>query len=240
LAELIRESGERKETMENPDLKRLRNEHFWVSSGPFFESALFMVPTSSGCPATTLLQCELYNTEGECFNTLEIEQATNQTGLLELAQLMEACTVESGMRHAQLKVRHSGDLTMLHRIHCRQRACFLSSEIFADRGEPFAIPVELEQGRSHIFAVINPEQNAVTVRMKLLAGKRKPEHTVVIPPNGTRIIGVESIFREFQPGEGKSLQAYLRVSAANDQRLFLQLLEGSERSGEFSLLGGLS
>jgi len=226
--------------MDNSELKRLRNEYFWVSSGPLLESALFMVPNRSDPGTSSVLQCELYSTEGECFNAVEIEQSLTEPGVLELSQLMEGCAMESGMRHAQLKVRHDGKLTLTHRVHCRQRACFLGSEIFADRGEPFSLPVELQQGTSHLVAIMNPEESPVTVRMKLLAAKRKPEHLVEIPPSGTRIVGIESVFREFQPAEGKSLHAYVRISAGSDQRLFLQLIEGSERSGEFSLIGGLS
>src|SRR4051812_34599375 len=75
--------------------------HFWMCSSPFVESALFMVPRTD-CAGSACL--EVFDCDGARVNEIECSFPPGEVGSLELDQLMGSCKLESGIKHAYLRV----------------------------------------------------------------------------------------------------------------------------------------
>ena len=78
---------------------------FWICSSSFLESALFMVPNSEAAGSVRL---ELYDCDGARINDVECSFPPGEVGAIELDQLLGSCKLESGVKHAHLRVISSG------------------------------------------------------------------------------------------------------------------------------------
>lgn len=222
------------DTLERTELQSVVS-HFWISTFPFFETVLMVVPALQAAgpdnglalvPAPACAALELFDADGNCITESSVEFPAGEVGILELEPLMAMCKLESGLKHGQLVVRSAAGTRHMCRIHCPGGASLLGEPavVTAKRGGFF--PTRLCEEISALLCMVNRGEVEAKTRVRLFCGNRTPEINCVIPPFGSRVVSVPAEFAEVSrvPADTQ-LQAYLRVSVSSGVAVGIQLIE---------------
>ena len=211
--------------------------HFWVCSSPFIESALFMVPQTQGVGSVRL---ELFDCDGGRINEVECSYPPGEVGVLELDQLLGACKLESGVKHAHIKVVSNGVTPQL-RMFSKTGAFLVGEPVEISSKRPTFFPLSFHERRVSYLCLVNQEDREVTIKCRLFCAKRMPEAYSVVPAFGSRMICLNTEFKDYLPIEGETLvPAYVRVSTGADNGCGIQLLEQVISSGAETYFGSVS
>ncbi len=219
--------------------------HFWISSYPFFESTLILLP---GSPRTLdapkpidgqrmSVALRVYDADGALVNDAQLEFPSNELQFFELEPLLGACKLESGMKHAHLVVESEEGTGVYCRMHTRESAALLGEPISVTPTQGTFFPLTFASDRANLLCLVNRGESEATLRCRLFVGKRSPEASWAVPAFASRVVNVEAEFREYAlTEEGAQLQAYLRLGTkAGD--LGVQLIErtdGPKEAGFFT------
>lgn len=228
--------------------------NFWVASGPFFDSTIFLTPPDylsvienksdiskfSELPETYTSLIKFYDPDGSLVNEVECNFPSSQVGILELGPLMESCKYEAGIKHAQISVYSVNAIKAICRIFARQSATFMGELRAIDTMNRAFFPIAIGEGRTSLVAICNFSKESNAVRLKLFVGKRSPEILVQVPAGGTRLVSLEAEFGEYIDRSPALQRGYIRASAKNDLPGGIQLLERIETSQEDSIYSSLT
>jgi hypothetical protein len=231
--------------VEVPASPQLTENHFWISSYPFFESTLLVVPSA----AATLdaqkplegqrlaVQMRVYDGDGELINDAQLEFPSSDIQFFELEPLLGACKLESGMKHAHLVVTAPSGTGVYCRMHTRESAALLGEPVLVDTTQGTFFPMTFASDRSNLLCIINRGAQEAVLRCRLFVGKRSPEASWTVPAWASKVVSIESEFREYaKTDEGQQLQAYVRLSTKAGE-LGTQLVErtdGPQEAGFFT------
>jgi hypothetical protein len=217
---------------------------FWVSTYPFFESTLCVVPpvplqaiNDAGFP----IDVAIYDPDGAELNSARLVASPIQPTTIDLDQFLGGCKIESGLKHAQVVVTSAAGSLHTCRIHSRESGSFMGPMMWFNNDRAAFLPVTFSVERSYLAAFSNGTTAETAVRCKLICGKRAPETILTLPPRGSRIVSLSSTFPEFASVEGAATtQAYLRLTTRSEGGVGVQLIERTEISGSDGLAyGGL-
>jgi hypothetical protein len=209
---------------------------FWVSTFPFFESTLFVAPPfvdRSACGAgeeTTgtfvASSVTLFDADGGVVNEFTVEVEPGRVGIVELDQFLGGCKLESGLRHAQMRVVSPPGTRQLCRLHGRAGAQIVEESSRLTRQRSVFFPVRLAPQLEHVVCFINLGGEPAVAKCRLLVGNRTPEVFVEVPANGARLLSLTTEFGDFGAGGGgDGAQAYVRLSTKGDAVLGAQVLQ---------------
>ncbi len=201
--------------------------HFWVASYPFFETTLFVLaPLQSCSDQSSQAEINVYDPDGELINEVSFGFPSNQVGALEVDQLLGACKLESGFKHAHLVIKSPQGTRHLCRLHAQERATLLGQPISVTDDQGVFFPLTLALNRTSLLCLVNYSDEIARVRCRVVSAKRSPEQILTIPARGARAVIIESLFPEMsQVEDGKRKTAYLRISAKEGHKVGAQLLE---------------
>lgn len=224
---------------QSPVLK-MEPAHFWVCTYPYFQSTLVLVPVSpENLPQSVSLH--LYDPDGATLNEITLSCGELSPMMFEIDPFLEAAKLESGLKHAHLKIESDAPIKTFVRYHTAESACVVGPCVTAVDGLSRFFPLTVSENRENVFVVLNSSPEKVSVRCRLYRGNRKPEHILSIPAFGVRLVSIESVFREyFDPGEKLIQQCYVRIGTRAHEPLAVQLLERNILEGDkslFSLVG---
>jgi len=233
-------------------LKSPESKHFWVSSYPYFESSLIIVPNllNPEVPQTgslencslendslisqtplisqTVCLIELFDSGGEKINQAGIEFPSTDIYALELDPLLGGCKLESGLKHAHLHVRAEKGTGVFLRIYSKDAAAIVGEPVSISPTQGTFFPVTFSGDRANLLCCINTGNEEATLRCRLFFGKRSPEASWIIPPQASRVVSIESEFRQYATlVDGEQGQAYVRLSVKSGE-LAIQAIEGTE------------
>ena len=159
----------------------------------------------------------------------------------EIEPFLESCKLESGLKHGHLVVESDEPIRSFLRYNTADNATVVPGFTGVTEGASGFFPLTVSEERENLFVVLNPSDEPASVRCRLYRGNRKPEHTVLVPARGVRLVSVESVFREyFDADERSPQQCYLRVGTRATVPLRVQVLERNVVERErslFSLVG---
>lgn len=208
--------------------KELVTSHFWVASYPFFETTLFIVPPDRQLPFAQPSDTEIqvFDPDGELINKVNFSFPNNQIGTLEVDQLLGACKLESGFKHAHLIIKSPSGTRHLCRLHAQERATFLGQPVTVTEEQGIFFPLTFAINRTSLLCLINYQNELARVRCRVLSGTRSPEQVLTVPAWGARAFVVESLFPEIsQVEDGRRKISYLRIFSKEEQKVGAQLLE---------------
>ena len=216
--------------------------HFWVASYPFFESTLFVLaPSATDQQGELSSSIRIYDPDGAEINEISVGFRGAGVGVFELEQFLEACKLESGLKHAHVVVTSPFATRHWCRIHTRQGAAMLGEPVTVCDSEGAFFPITFARDRACLLCFVNYGEETARVRCRLFCGKRTPETFVAVPRLGARILVLQAQFPEFASiDEGRQLQAYVRLSTQEGQSVGVQLVENlnaSKDGGVFSAVG---
>jgi hypothetical protein len=226
--------------------EQLPTSHFWVSSYPFLESTLLVVPGAvsregAAAPLSSFdTRLSLYDPDGGLINDASVSCRPTEMTVIELEPFMGACKVESGMRHAHLAASAPHGARLLCRLHNNEGA-FLQSDAFRITPSASAFfPITVQASRRNFLCCLNEGDDEASVRCRLFSGKRMPECTLTIPARGVRLVPLELEFKEFSEVEGeRSFQMYLRLGLRAGTSVTAQHVERFETAGEAGVFSAL-
>ena len=226
--------GEASVSFQSAQGKRIQ--HFWVSSYPFFESTLFIVPSPSESIDSTLSASErrcsaelfIYDSDGAEINKVKVEFPAGRVYILEVDPLLGSAKFESGLKHAHVVAHLNEGAAAFCRVHTRDAAAGIGESHQIDSTQATFFPLTISTDRANILCIVNQEATEATVRCRLFFGKRSPEASWTIPGNASRVVSIESEFAEYVGVEhGDQVQAYLRLTTKSGN-LGVQLLERTD------------
>ena len=184
---------------------------FWVSTGPYFFSTLFIIPPDSGSGLSQGFSVvEIFDVDGVSAGVTRV-RAKNGVMMIELSSLMSSCKEESGMQYGQLVVRSPAGYAHYCRMHNESRAFLIPPIKFCQAGSPLFSPLTIGAGKDTFLGLVNTGDTDANLRCRLYFGKRTPEIDCSIPAHGSRILHVESVFGGFVQLGGPELSyAYIR------------------------------
>jgi hypothetical protein len=214
--------------------------HFWVSSYPFFETTLILIPpvqsSSPQCSATLTA----YDSDGATINTVQMSFPANETQLVEVEPLMGSCKLECGVKHGHIVVELPYGGGAACRIHTRESATMVSEPRIITPSAASFVPLTLGAGRMNFLLCVNRSQKECIVKARLFFGKRSPETSWTLPPFGTRIVLVESEFAPYLGLEkSDQIQAYIRMSTKSGE-IGVQTLERTEGAKDEAYFSSMS
>ena len=214
-----------------------RTQHFWVSSYPFFESSLIITPTAEPRGPEASCAVQVFDADGECINEVALEFPSTEIYSLELDPLLGGCKLESGMKHAHVVVRTDEGMDVSLRIYSKEAAAFVGEPARISSTQGTFFPMTFSSDRANLLCCINTGDEEATLRCRLFFGKRSPESSWVIPPRASRVMNLESEFRQYTAlHEGDQVQAYIRLSvkAGNLAVQAIERTEGPKDSGFYT------
>ena len=225
----------------------LGESHFWISSYPFFESTLMLVPGAAHTldapkPIETRrmsVTMRVYDSDGAEVNNARLEFPCGEIQLFEVEPLLGACKLESGLKHAHLAVSAAPDTGVYCRMHTRESAALLGEPLEVSAVQGAFFPLSFAADRSNLMCIINCGDSEAILRCRLFVGKRSPEGAWTIPAHASRVVSIEAEFRDYAAvEEGVQLQAYVRLGtkAGNLGVQLVERTEGPKDAGFFTAL----
>ena len=221
--------------------------HFWVTTGPLCFSSIAIPPAlsvPSSIRPTLSASLKVYDPDGAICNELDMEFPADRVALVELAELMHACKMHAGLRHAHLTVETPRGVQPVCRLYGTDRAAISSRMLFiSDRHTGF-LPLTLAGARVSTIALLNTADTASRVVLRWISQTRSPEISCEIPAMGVRLVAVEEEFADFQErSKAKKTAAtiervYLRLRTRSTAPVGVQLVENqtTKTASYFSLL----
>lgn len=196
---------------------------FWVPSYPFLDPSLIVVP---GSTAPSITKLSFYDCDGELCNQANLIHENSVVQSIELDPLIVGCKIESGFRHANMIVENEDPQTNCFlRLAGSVRAFTSLPVTMIAQGSSGFFPFALNDGQSHILALLNSSSNSSQVKCRLYIGNRNPEETIEIPAYGTKVVHIESTFQEVcLPVLGTGTQGYIRITSRTQAQCGVQLL----------------
>lgn len=199
---------------------------FWVSSGPFFYTTLFLVPPAD-TSANGFSVIELFDVDGKSAGVTRVK-SSGGTLMIELSQLMTGCKEESGLHYGQLVIRSPHGFSHYCRIHNENRALLVPPIHYCQSGLPLFSPLTVGAGKDTFLGLINTGNEEAVLRCRFYYGRRTPEIDCRIPANGSRILHIESVFGGFvQLTEHELSHAYIRCMTRSSEPLGVHVIERS-------------
>jgi len=208
---------------------------FWIVGYPGIETSLLVVPKTmqnnpsdvQGSPSGLYTaDLEFFDSDGHSAGQAQVAFSVGSMGVLELSQFMAGFKLESGLKHGSMRVTVSSDTRCVCRFHTTRAAVIVGEPHEFSASKAAFFPVALADDRKSLVALVNNGGEPAVVRCRFYRGKRSPEASVTIPPNGSRVLGIEPEFSgHVEIGAGKLVQAYLRVSTRSEELLGVQMIE---------------
>lgn len=219
---------------------RDQGQHFWISTLPFFDCALFILSHASATtPSETAIS--VYDPDGTLINSLEFSSPPGEVGMVELEQFLGCCKLESGMKHAHLLVRSDPGTRAVLRMHSHDSGCIMGpmTQVLMHRGTFF--PISFAEDKSSFIALVNYSNEPSVLRCRLFQGTRTPEISISVPPRGARFFGLESEFSDCTAkGSDKAINGYVRLTTKSEGGLGVQLIERTDGLKGNSLFNSVS
>lgn len=218
----------------------ISEQHFWVSSYPYFDSTLVSIDCAlKPKDQPEEIKLTFFDADGKVFNTAQVQYAQTDLGLLELEPFVSACKLESGMKHAHLKVESSSSYRHQIRIHTKEACSFLRELNLATKYMVPCFPILLSPERNNFLSVVSLGGAPAKIKCRLFVGNRAPETTIDVPTDGVKLIHLESQFEEFLK-DSRSIQAYARLVTLNDSPAGVQHVEQLEASSGANIFYSVS
>lgn len=213
---------------------------FWVSTFPFFESVLTVVPPNTQQNEWNL-KLSFFDPDGAPINAVEQLCPAFEPTIVALDQYLGGCKLESGFKHAQLVVSVPSGAFVSCRLQGLDTASFIGPLLTFTEDRAAFLPVTFSAERSYLIALSNFAGTESSVRCRLICGKRAPETVLQLPPRGSRLLSLSSTFPQFAIQEGGSaVQGYIRLTTRSEIGVGVQLIERTELvGGEGFSYGGL-
>jgi hypothetical protein len=200
--------------------------NFWVVSAPGLRSLLVYSDVSIQNEETTL-DLDVFDCDGERCNQARIEFSTKRQCFFELDPLLATLKRQAGFVHGMVSLRGAADMSRTMIRYQSTQASFLSAtNNLLSRSRPQAIPVHAAEGRTVLLVIANTEEFEVSVRGRLLVGKRSPECAWTLKPRASRIIDLTSTFSAIISEDPSSMlgRGYLRLSTTADHGVITRLV----------------
>jgi hypothetical protein len=200
--------------------------NFWVVSAPGLRSVLVYSDVSIQQEETTL-DLDIFDCDGERCNQAKIEFSTKRQCLFDLDPLFATLKRQAGFIHGMISLSGAAELSRTMVRYQSAHASFLSSTSnLLSRSRPLAIPVHAAEGRRVLLVIANTEEFDVTVRGRLLVGKRSPECAWTLKARASRIIDLTSTFSAIIGEDQSSMfgRGYLRLSTTADHGMIARLI----------------
>lgn len=238
--------------------------HFWITSQPFCEALLFLVPQTATTALTGCTQdvspalLRLFDCDGGVVNEVHCSSVTGAPVVLELEALLEGCKLESGLRHGHLMIEHDASVSPALRLQNRGGAVVSGASSPVDKDHAMFSPVTLGSDRASLLTLVNFGAGVAEVRVRLMVGNRNPDMVQSLPAFGSRVICLEHEFRQalmadFSKAAVRKVagaaetadpftetRGYVRVSVRNDQTVGVQLVESRARPEQGTVFSALS
>ncbi len=214
------------------------SKHFWISTFPFFETTLFLVPPPAPIATTFLSRIDLFDADGMLINQVTLEVPAQNVYVVELDPLLGPCKLEQGIKHAHMVVSTPG--AAYCRVQGRENGSLLGEPALVNATRATFFPLTFELGRSNLLCVINRNEYEASLRGRLFVGRRSPEIGWTIPAKASRVFNIETQFSEFiEIEEDQLVRGYVRLSTkAGD--IGVQLVERTPGSREHGIYGAMS
>jgi hypothetical protein len=241
-----------------------RTLHFWVSTFPFFDCVLMLVPARAAVPiapaAVTIapnlpekvgergewsIELKIFDADGGLANEVEYKFSDEKVVFLELDSLLGSTKLESGLKHAHLQASVPEGCGANVRLFHKEGACLMGPTIPVRPQHSGFLPVTFSQERSNLLCAVNTGSGEVVAKLRLFCGKRNPETALHIPPRGARVINLELEFQDYTQDPGnlrvdEPTQGYVRVTLKHGDSVGVQVLEQIQTAKESVLFSALS
>ena len=200
--------------------------NFWVVAAPGLRSSLVYSDVSLEQEETTL-DMTIFDCDGERSNQAQIEFSTKRQCLFELDPLLGTLKRQAGFVHGLVSLRGAAELSrVLVRYQSPQSSSLSSLSNLLSRPRPQSIPINAGERRRVLLVIANTEESEISVRGRLLVGKRSPECVWALSARASRIIDLTSTFSAIISEEQSSMfgRGYLRLSTTADHGVVTHLL----------------
>jgi len=168
----------------------------------------------------------LFDADGGLVNEFTVEVEPGRVGVIELDQFLGGCKLESGLRHAQMRVVSPPGTRHVCRLHGHAGARMIAESSRITRHRSVFFPVVVAPQVDNVVCFINVGDEAAVAKCRLLVGNRTPEAFVEVPAHGARLLSLAAEFGELRgAGGGDGAQAYVRLSTKGDAILGAQVLQ---------------
>jgi hypothetical protein len=199
---------------------------FWIVSAPGLRSSLVYSDVSLDQEETTL-DIKIFDCDGEASNQAKIEFSSKRQCLFDLEPLLGTLKRQAGFAHGLVSLSGAAELSRVMVRYQSPQSSFLSTcGNLLSRSRPQSIPVNASDVRRILLVIANTEEVEVSVRGRLLVGKRSPECVWALSARASRMIDLTSTFSAII-GEDESLmfgRGYLRLSATADHGVVTHLV----------------
>jgi len=211
--------------------------------GPVISGLNISGPDNSGVnknnsgPNNTVLEMTFYDCDGDQANQAKIEFSTKRQCLFELEPLLGGLKRQAGFAHGLVTLSGRSDISrLLLRYQSSHASWLIPSHKVISRSKPHALAVHLSESRRGLLVLANTENTEVTVRGRLLVGKRSPECAWTLPGRSSRIVDLVGTFADVIGEDPSSMfgRGYLRLSTSSEGGVIthLMLLSGAEDGSE--------
>ncbi|RMG41454.1 MAG: hypothetical protein D6719_08530 [Candidatus Dadabacteria bacterium] len=197
--------------------------HFWIGSFPFLESSLLICPSFVLSGTSSL---RFFDPDGMLCNQAQVEFKSGAVGVMELAQFIEGCKLEAGLKHAHLEVTSPPGTRHLLRVHTREGAAVVGEPVKIKRNKGAFYPVTFAADRSALLCFVNSGNSEALVKCRLYVANRTPETLLTVPPYGSRVISLKAEFIDYiAERESMLIPGYVRLTTKSPDLIGVQLLE---------------
>lgn len=210
---------------------------FWFFSAPDLRTSLVYVaasmPRELGAPSEgaeleeTALALSFFDCDGELTNQATIEFPTKRQCFLEMNSFLGNVKRQAGFAHGLVTVSGCADVSrLLIRFQSSHASWLHTNDTVISRNKPYALPVYIGENRRGLIVITNTDDTEVTVRGRLLLGKRSPESSWTLTARSSRIIDLAGTFAEVIGEAPSSMhgRGYLRLSTSSDAGVLTHLM----------------
>lgn len=200
--------------------------HFWISSGPYFSSALMLLPTVPLSNAELCSNIKIYDCDGALANQIDSTLSNDSALILESENLLSLCKPQAGMTYAHVEV--SGNVEAKVRLHTQEGASFMAPSQLIDENNSAFYPLLIAEERVALATLVNPFPESAMVTLRLVSGKRSPEITREVPGFGARVFCLQTEFDDYtNVAPDHEFPAYLRIRTRS--KIAVQLIDYAEQ-----------
>jgi len=222
---------------ENTEENQTNTTHFWVSTYPFFQTSLHILAEEEEKPTSVTL----YDPDGREINQLSILYPPFSVGTIEMDEMMGACKLESGLKHAHLVVTTPRNHSCMCRLNGYNTSVILGRCAAITSEYPGFLPIHLSESRTPLIALVNQTPLDTNVRCKLFTGTRALEVIRNVPGNGVRLISLKGDFKDLVESIKLPTFGYLKlIVRETDASIGVQLVEQSKEEKVGNIFSSLT
>ena len=206
------------------DLKSLTS-HFWISSYPFFSSALLISPSDKTADLNSIHSLKVYDADGNQINRATLQGSDSRVLMIETDCLLSSCGLDAGLKHAQVEVNSPSGFAHFCRMQSASGVQISRPLSKINSLNNSFYPVRVSPEIITVIVLSNCSIDPVIANVSVVLEKKLQSEQISLLPRQSKLIAFEIEFADLlEQLDSAVRQVYLDVSSDQGGPLGVKLI----------------